>query len=148
MLVEPSDNEAVFTWPMSDGASTYSLNITKDGVVFCVLTFNANGQLTNIAFAPARGGAANAPAATLTENGYQFTVTGLDYATNYAFSLDAKDAASQVVASYSGSFHTNGTTALDDLNTTSGVQKFFRDGQVLILRNGILYDATGRMVEK
>ncbi len=149
VLVEPSDNEAIFTWPMSDGASTYSLTITKNGIAFCTLTFNANGQLTNIAFAPSRNGNQHAPAAALTENGYQFTVTGLDYATNYAFSLYAKDAAAQVVASYSGTFHTNGATALEDVQPSGmQIQKILRDGVLYIITPDGTFDATGRRVEK
>ncbi len=149
VLVEPSDNEAIFTWPMSDGASSYSLAITKNGEVFCTLTFNANGQLTNIAFAPSRDGAHHAPAAALTENGYQFTVTGLDYATHYAFSLSAKDAAAQVVASYTGTFHTNGATALDNLQHDGvQIQKILRNGVLYILTPNGTFDATGRRVEE
>lgn len=96
VVVEPSENEAEFTWPTSTEAASYSLTITKDGIVFCTLTFNANGQLTGLAFAPGRNGAEHAPAATTSVAGMTFTVTGLDAATAYAFSFEAKDASLQV----------------------------------------------------
>ena len=78
--VEPQDNAATVTWPTSENAATYTIEITKDGVVFCTLIFNGNGQLTGIAFAPGKNGNHHAPAAQMTANGLQFTVTGLNSA--------------------------------------------------------------------
>ena len=97
--VEPSDNSATVTWPVSNEAASYTIDITKDGVVFCRLTFNANGQLTGIAFAPGRDGQSMAPAALMTANGLQFTVTGLTSNTQYGFSITATDAEDTQVAS-------------------------------------------------
>ena len=44
--VEPQDNAVVVTWPVNNEAASYTIEITKDGEVFCRLVFNANGQLT------------------------------------------------------------------------------------------------------
>ncbi|MCI7429329.1 MAG: leucine-rich repeat domain-containing protein, partial [Bacteroidales bacterium] len=93
--VTPSTNEAQFTWPAEPNAATYELVISKDGVVFCTLTFNASGQLMGIAFAPG----ANTAATTAT-SGFQFTVTGLDEASHYTYTFDAKDAGGSVVKHY------------------------------------------------
>ncbi len=149
--VEPQDNAATFTWPTSNEAFSYTIEITKDGVVFCRLTFNANGQLTGIAFAPGRDGQSMAPAAVMTANGLQFTVTGLDSNTQYGYSLTAKDANEQPIASYSGSFTTTSEgvpTGIDNTPFLSGegrgeASKILRNGEVLILRDGKTYTLQG-----
>ena len=143
VIVVADDNTATFTWPTSNTADSYTIDITKDGVLFCQLTFNANGQLTGIAFAPGRNGQSMAPAATLTTSGMQFTVTGLNSGTNYAFNLTVKSG-STVVASYSGSFTTTGVaTSTDVLQSNLAPCKFIRDNQVLIMRGGKTYTIQG-----
>lgn len=113
--VESTDNTVTLTWPTNNNAATYTIEITKDGIVFCRLIFNANGQLIGIAFAPSSDGSADSPAAVITTNGLQFTVTGLNKATNYGYSVIAKDASDATIASYSGSFKTTGVaTAIEN----------------------------------
>ena len=149
--VEPSDNSATVTWPVSNEAASYTIDITKDGVVFCRLTFNANGQLTGIAFAPGRDGQSMAPAAVMTANGLQFTLTGLSSNTEYGYTITAKDAEDAEVASYSGSFTTTSegvVTGLDNTPFLSGevrgeASKLLRNGEVLILRDGKTYSIQG-----
>ena len=144
VAVVADDNTATFTWPTSNTADSYTIDITKDGVLFCQLTFNANGQLTGIAFAPGRDGQSMAPAATLTTSGMQFTVTGLNSGTNYAFNLTVKSG-STVVASYTGAFATTGgvPTSTDVQQSDLAPRKFIRDNQVLILRDGKTYTIQG-----
>ncbi len=151
VMVEPQDNAATLTWPTSNEAFSYTIEITKDGVLFCRLTFNANGQLTGIAFAPGRDGQSMAPAAVMTANGLQFTVTGLDSNTQYGYSLTAKDANEQPIATYSGSFTTTSEgvpTGIDNTPFLSGegmgeASKLLRNGEVLILRDGKTYTIQG-----
>ena len=148
--VEPQDNAATLTWPTSNNAATYTIEITKEGVVFCTLIFNANGQLTGIAFAPSRDGQAHAPQALMTANGLQFTVTGLNSGTQYGYNLTAKDANDQTVATYSGSFTTTSegeATGVDNVPSDK-VQctKVVRNGQIFILRDGKAYTLTGQLV--
>ena len=149
VTVEPSDNTATMTWPTNDNAATYTIQITKDGVVFCMLIFNANGQLTGIAFAPSKNGSRNTQAAVMTNNGMQFTVTGLDSGTSYAFNLTAKDAQDAVIASYSGEFATTGVaTAIDQINSEQPIiNKVIKDGQLFILRGNKTYTITGAEVK-
>lgn len=148
MTVTPSDNEATITWPTEDNAGTYTITIKKDGVVFCTLTFNANGQLTNISFAPGRNGRRHTPAAQLTARGYQFTVTGLTESTRYACQLDVKDASDNILKNYSGEFTTtSGTTAVDNAEVSVPVSKIIRAGQIFILRGGKTYTTTGVEVQ-
>ena len=41
----------------------------------------------------------------------------------------------------------NNATGVEDLKASEEVKKFFRDGQIYILRDGIIYDALGRIVK-
>ena len=109
VVVTPSFNDAEFIWPSNSSADSYTLAISKDGEVFCTLTFNANGQLTGIAFAPSRNGQHNAPAAAQTANGFAFTVTGLDEGSNYTYDLLIQDRSGNTLQSYSGEFRTQST---------------------------------------
>ena len=151
--VEPQDNAATVTWPTSENAATYTIEITKDGEVFCTLIFNGNGQLTGIAFAPGKNGNRHAPAAKMTANGLQFTVTGLNSATHYALTLQAKDDQDAVLASYSSEFTTTGTaTAIDNTPFPSGegrgeASKILRNGTILILRGDKTYTLQGQEVK-
>jgi len=151
VTVEPHDNSATVTWPAQDNAVTYTIEISKDGVVFCRLTFNAYGQLTGIAFAPGRGGAHNAPAAVMTANGLQFTVTGLNSNTQYGYNITTRDSNDAAIATYSGKFTTTGgggvTTGVDNVQGKD-VQctKVIRNGQIYILRGEKVYTVTGEEV--
>ena len=153
VTVVPAENTAEVTWPVSTEASSYTLEITKDGVTFCTLVFNADGQLTGIAFAPDRDNSSYAPAAVQTANGMMFTVTGLNSGTNYSLSLVAKNAAQQMVASYQNTFTTIGVaTSLDQIDSSSlrGADRgrlILRNGQVYILRGDRTYTLTGAEVK-
>ena len=150
VTVVPGFNDVTITWPTAENADTYSLVINKDNQPFCTLTFNQEGQLLNIAFAPSRDGN-NSPAqyAEQTVNGYRFTVTGLSEATQYAYNITTKDAANKTIATYSGEFTTMGgtTTAVEDiLQNTTNCQKILRDGQLIIVRDGVEYNAMGQEI--
>ncbi len=143
VTVTPSDNEAVFVWRADESAASYNLEIRKDGEVFCTLIFNANGQLTSIAFAPARNGQTHR-AAEQTAAGFRFTVTGLSESTRYTFGMTVKDAANATLQTYTGEFNTTGVaTSLDNATTDTVAQKIIRDGQVLILRGDKTYTPMG-----
>jgi hypothetical protein len=147
--VEPQDNAVTVTWPTSENAASYTIQITKDGEVFCTLIFNANGQLTGIAFAPSRNGQAHAPAAVMTANGLQFTVTGLDSGTHYDLTLQAKDSQNAVLASYSSNFTTTGNAqGIEDVQGNNvPCTKVVRNGQILILRGEKVYTVQGQEVK-
>ena len=149
VTVTPGSNDVTITWPTEDEADTYSIVITKDGEVFCTLTFNSNGQLVSIAFAPGREGNHPAQYAEAVANGYRFTVTGLDEGTKYGYNLDVKDDSSKTIKSYEGEFRTKSdvTTDMDNVTSTTNVQKIFRDGQLLIIRDGKTYNAQGAALQ-
>ena len=143
VTVTPSDNEAVFVWRADESAATYNLEIRKDGEVFCTLIFNANGQLTSIAFAPARNGQTHR-AAEQTGAGFRFTVTGLSESTHYTFGMTVKDATNATLQTYTGEFNTTGVaTSVDNAATETTAQKVIRNGQVLILRGDKTYSTMG-----
>ena len=148
VTVVPGYNDVTITWPTAENADTYSLVINKDNQPFCTLTFNQEGQLLNIAFAPSRDGN-NRPAqyAEQAVNGYRFTVTGLTEATQYAYNITTKDAANKTIATYSGEFTTMGDTTTDMDNIQSPMtncQKILRNGQLLIIRDGVEYTVMGQ----
>ena len=148
VTVETTDNTATMTWPTDDNAASYTIQITKDGVLFCTLIFNGNGQLIGIAFAPSRDRQSQLLAAKQVANGLQFTVTGLNSATHYAFSLTAKDSQETVLASYTGEFTTTGVaTGIDQItNDKSQTTKIIKDNQIFILRGDKVYTITGQEV--
>ena len=143
ITVTPAGNEATFVWRADGSADTYTLEIRKDGEVFCTLVFNASGQLTSIAFAPSRNGQPR-HAAEQTGDGFRFTVTGLSESTHYTFGMTVKDAGNATLQTYTGEFNTTGTdTSLDEASAGTAVRKIVRNGQVLILRGGRTYTTTG-----
>jgi hypothetical protein len=142
--IDAGSTDVTITWPTEEGADTYTIVIKKDGKVVCTLTFNSEGQLINIAFAPGRDGNHPAQYAEAAANGYRFTVTGLDEGTKYAYNLDVKDDSSKTIKSYEGEFTTESTTAIDNINSSSSnAQKLLRDGQLLIIRDGKTYNVQG-----
>ena len=148
MVITPSYNDVTITWPTESNAGSYTLAINKDGEVFCTLTFNADGQLLNIAFAPGRNGNHPVQYAEQATNGYRFTVTGLNEGTHYTYNIDVKDASNQTIKSHSGEFTTQSTTAVDNITTTTAnIQKIIRNGQLIILRDGVEYNAMGQEIQ-
>ena len=155
VIVNPSDNTADITWPVVNNAGTYEITITKDDVVVCTLIFNANGQLAGIAFAPGKEGRAHyAQAATLTANGFRFTITGLTSATKYGYSVVSKNTSNAVVDTKSGTFTTTGSqqvpTNLDQIGSSQDGTKgrlILHNGKIFILRNGKTYTMQGQEVK-
>ena len=145
--VTPAENTAEVAWPAISGAATYELVIKdKSGNVICTLIFNANGQLTQIAFhAPSRN---NAPQQTQAA-GFSFTVTGLEEGTSYDLTITSKDNNGGTLDTKTISFTTTGES--QGINDVQGdnVQctKVLRDGQIFILRGEKVYTLTGQEVK-
>ena len=145
VVVSPGINNVTITWPTEGNADTYTIVIKKDGEVFCTLTFNAEGQLLNIAFAPSRDGNHPAQYAEQAGKGYRFTVTSLESGTKYGYNIEVKDASNKTIKSHSGEFTTQSTTAVDNITTNNAnIQKIIRDGQFIIVRDGVEYNAMGQ----
>ena len=137
--VEPTATTADVVWPAVENAATYELVIKdKSGNVVCTLIFNANGQLTQIAFgAPARDNAAQAA-------GFAFTVTGLEEGTSYNLTITAKDGNGTTLDEKTIAFSTSGETGVDALQAGElRSSKVLRNGEVLIMRGGKMYNLQG-----
>ncbi len=167
VTIIPNENSAIVTWPTNNNAATYTLQITKDGVVFCTLIFNGAGQLIGISFAPSRDGSSHALAATVSVAGMSFTVTGLSSASKYAYNLSVADENNEELVYYQGEFATTGyegevvpggepvtpgggTTVIDNVNPSTqsvGTTKFFRNGQLFIQHDGKTYTVQGQEVK-
>ena len=150
VIITPSTTSVTITWPTAENAYHYVIEIKKDGVVFCTLTFNADGQLLNIAFAPSRDGN-NRPAQyaeQVANGGLRFTVTGLEEATHYTYNIDVRDIANKTINSHSGEFTTQSITAVDNIQSPiTTCQKVIRNGQLIILRDGKTYTTMGAEIQ-
>ena len=149
LTVTPDETTANVTWPAVQGAYTYELVIKdRSGNTVCTLVFNANGQLTAIAFnAPARDRAPQQPQA----NGFEFTVTGLDRGTGYDLTMTSKDSGGSTLDQKTVSFTTTTetTTGIDQVGQqkTVNTNKVIRNGILYIERDGKIYNAQGARVE-
>ena len=144
VVITPTTNDVTIIWPAETGADTYTIVIKKGNEVFCTLTFNADGQLLNIAFAPGRDGNHPAQYAEQAVNGYRFTVTGLEEGAHYTYNIDVRDAADKTIKSYTGEFTTESLTAVENITTNNANNhKIIRDNQLLILRDGKTYTIMG-----
>lgn len=144
ITITPGVNSVDIIWPAITGADHYELVIRdENGNVFCTLIFNAEGQLTQIAFnTPANG---KVPQQTQSA-GFSFTVTGLDSGANYSYSIIAKDSEDNVLNTSSGSFTTQSPMAIDEVRNNVQSTKVIRNGQILILRGNKAYTITGTEV--
>ena len=151
VIIAPGNTDVTITWPTEDNADTYAIVIEKDGEVVCTLTFNADGQLLNIAFAPGRDGNHPAQYAEQTTNGYRFTVIGLEEGSNYTYTITIKDASNKTINTHSGAFTTQSTTNLENIDTRHPItdnRKIIRNGQLIIIRDGVEYNAQGQIVKE
>ncbi len=150
--VTPAENTAEVAWPAVSGAATYELVIKdKSGNVICTLIFNAQGQLTQIAFnAPSRN---NAPQQTQAA-GFSFTVTGLEEGTSYDLTITSKDNNGTTLDTKTVAFTTTGESpqGIDNTPFPSGegrgeASKILHNGQILILRGDKTYTLQGQEVK-
>ena len=144
-----TENSVTMEWPADEDAEIYTIVIERNGVKFCELSFNANGQLLGISFAPSRNGALYTQAAVQTATGWQFTITSLESGTTYNYSVTAKKEDETPLYTKSGSFKTIGTaTSLDQTSQEpiANSQKLIKDGQILILRGDKTYTLQGQEV--
>ena len=144
LMVTPHYTTADVAWPTVDNAATYELVITQNGTVVCTLVFNAQGQLTSIAFR------APAESASAAGQGFQFTVTGLEDGSAYSLTLNAKDAVGNVLRTFAQDFST-GATALEDVNADGMAlkpRKVLIDGAIYILMpDGRMFNLQGAEVK-
>ena len=151
VVINTGSTSVTITWPTDPNAETYVIVIKQGDKVFCTLTFNADGMLLNIAFAPSRSGSHPVTYAASTGNGLRFTVTSLDAATTYAYDITTKDVDDNTISTYTGEFTTksNVSTSVSDIQSPiTNCQKLLRNGQLIILRDGVEYNAQGQIVKE
>ena len=129
---------ADFYMPINASADSYTLTIKNNGVTFCTLTFNAQGQLANIDFSTTKSYELKADVSA-----FKFTVTGLSEATDYGYSFKALASNKSVLKEYTGSFTTKnadgtggsssggeGTLAIDNVSANNAVT--IANNQILV----------------
>lgn len=148
IVITPSDYSVNVKWPVVANATSYQLTIyDMEGNIVCTLSFNANGQLTNIDFSSP----AKAPQHTQSA-GFSFTVSGLEQATQYSFTLTAMDEDGNIIDSQQGSFSTtlDGMTVNTndlEIKTNASPRKVFENGNIHILMpDGRRFSATGQEI--
>ena len=150
VVINTGSTSVTITWPTEENAYHYVIEIKKDDEVFCTLTFNADGQLLNIAFAPGRSGSHPVTYAASTGNGLRFTVTSLEEGTTYGYDITTKDEEDNTLSTYTGEFTTKGnvsTSVSDTQSPITNCQKLLRNGQLIILRDGKTYTTMGAEIQ-
>ena len=139
VYVNVEKSTADFSMPVNESANSYTLTIRNNGITFCTLTFNSNGQLTDIDFTTTKGYELKADVSA-----FKFTVTGLSEATDYKYSFKVLSASKAVLKEYVGSFTTKnedgtggsvqgggeGTLAVDAVSNATAVT--IVNGQILV----------------
>jgi len=139
--VTVTNNYATFSWPVNPTANSYTLEIKKNGELFCSLIFNAMGQLVGMNFAPERKLANEA--ATETAYGYSFVVNGLEEGTVYMYTFQALDIEGQILETKQGQFMPSSPTGITNPTIANQQVKVVEDGQLYIIINGVKYAVTG-----
>lgn len=148
-ILNPSDNNVEIIWPQAPNATTYTIDISKDGELVCSLVFDSNGVLQTIRFgAPSRSQESTTAQTQAANNGFSFVVEGLESGTTYHYTINATNSAGNILQTYSGTFKTTGVEmGIDDATTKQMPSKFIRNGQVIIRQGEKHYTTTGIEVE-
>ena len=171
VTVDAEETTANFVWPTDSTASSYQIDIYKNGEVFCKLTLGKTGQLLGISFnAPSRSNPGSTIPASLS-----FMVTGLDEATRYNYVLSTLNANGTPVHVYTGAFATMGYPGEleeggneliptppvipndPESHIPTGVDnepsdqvpntKVILNGQIYLMYEGRMYDVQGKRIE-
>lgn len=126
----------VIAWPVDESAETYIINITKEGVTVCSLTFEANGNVITIDY-PSNGSTKGAELrdANVLPNGYSYEITGLEEGTEYSYIVTAQNGSGVTVDEYSGTFRTQGGAVSVEENNSN--RSFSLQNAVIVNDNSI-----------
>ena len=148
VVIEPSTNSATITWQKEDDAVNYIIVIQQDNEMVCTLIFDAHGNLLLEQHATSTESSKNEiQYAEKRGDSFQYTIMGLTPTTNYSYTLTTTNAAYQTLNTYSGEFITESLTGIEDIYSPSDrtdTQKFLQSGQLLILRDGKIYNVMGQ----
>lgn len=119
--VEVFENQtAQLSWYAIDGAATYQWDIYANDVLFSTLLFNAEGKLQTATFANRS-----------VQPGFQFTIYGLEAATQYDYNLVALDENANTLQTYKGFFVTKSDEESPEDDPTS-VEENLADAKIII----------------
>lgn len=148
IFVTAKDYTATFKWPKYDAATKYTLEI-KGTDFKLTYKFDGEGQMLSTAFgAPGldgqRGVAQNLQASI---NGWLYDVQGLEPLTEYFVNIVAEDAGGEKLFNKTKSFTTTAIQSIESVQHSAvSNQKFIRNGQLLIEKDGKIYNAQGAEV--
>ena len=147
VFIEPEKEGAVFTWGAVEGADSYVLHVYADAAQteeICYVVFDSTGKVISVNFvrhAPAYG----------EEEQFCYTLEGLAEATVYWYTVVGCNADGKTIESTHGSFSTKdegeGIESVDFIGTNQQTCKIWRNGQIIILRNGKAYTIQGNQIK-
>ena len=174
VTVDAEETTANFIWPTDSTASSYQIDIYKDGPKFCSLTLDSQGRLLGISFAPGRN-ASMGNADSGLPSSLSFMVTGLEVASRYNYVLSALDATGKPIHVYFGDFATTGytgdligdgyeviptppviprnpeakddTEGIEETGSEEAEKKAIIEGRLLFITPQGIYDITGKRIE-
>lgn len=146
VTVIPSTTSVNVTWAQVSGAEIYELIILDSkGNEICRYIFNADGQLLSINSTVAK---ARKVITQTQEQGFSYTITGLEEGMSYTFSITSKNAEDVVLDTQTVSFTTNSATGQEMvISCQEHGNKSIRNGQLLIERDGKTYTVQGQEVK-
>ena len=141
-------NEMHITWETIDAATIYVVKLYKNGALIATYNVDNQGHILDYALAcPERIRARRSRAAELPASTLGIDFTGLLTGEEYSYSIDAYDATDKVVGAQSGAFVASEPSPATEVEALESngvhIQKVLRDGQLLIIRDGEIYTATG-----
>ena len=149
--IEPEETSAVFTWGAVEGAETYVLHVYSDAAQteeICYVVFDKYGRVISINFTR------HAPKKYAEVAQFSYTLEGLTAATNYWYSVQGVAEDGKAIESTNGSFRTKGkngsgtTTSMEEVHSDDVLcTKVLRDGQLIIIRDGAMYNAEGKRIQ-
>lgn len=148
-VITTSSSSVNISWQAVPNTWRYVVTLTEkvSGKVICTLTFNQEGYVMSVDYnkSPVR----RLPKA-IQESGFSFVIEDLDPDMEYEYTLVATDERETVLESQSGTFSTKQVvTGTEDIQpSAAGIRKALRNGVLHIERDGVTYDATGRLVKQ
>ena len=153
VVITPIENgDVVIEWPALENATSFTIEIKKEGEIICTLTFNEKGQLISVTpAAPSRFGERMQSTDTQAAQGWKYTIMGLEADEEYTCTVTIKNGNNTTLLSQTISFTTVSVTAIEDVfrdkEAKDDVQKVVYNGQLYILRDGAIYNAAGMRVK-
>ena len=145
------DNSVTLTWPLNWEATTYLIELKKDGEVMRELEFDTDGMLLSNNAVSARNNIMRRVTSNATINyngGWQYVVKGLEEGTEYTYTITVMDAEDTEVFTQTITFSTLSHEAIETIETYGGnMIKILRNGQIYILRGEKVYTITGQEVK-